>query len=119
MYPRGARSESIGPLDWTVLEISSKRLGVTGVIDRRGALLGIVTDGDLRRAMQRKGNVQKLTAADVMTKQPKTIDPTALAARALAEMERYSITSLFVLEPDSRRAVGVIHMHDLLKAGVA
>lgn len=103
----------------TVLEISSKRLGVTGVVDGKGALLGVVTDGDLRRALQRKGDLQSLSAADVMTRQPKTIDPTALAARALAEMERYSITSLFVLEPESGRPVGVVHLHDLLKAGVA
>jgi arabinose-5-phosphate isomerase len=103
----------------TVLEISSKRLGVTGVVDGKGALLGVVTDGDLRRALQRKGDLQSLCAADVMTRQPKTIDPTALAARALAEMERYSITSLFVVEPESGRPVGVVHLHDLLKAGVA
>jgi arabinose-5-phosphate isomerase len=54
-----------------------------------------------------------------MTRQPKTIDPAALAARALAEMERYSITSLFVLEPDRAQPVGIVHLHDLLKAGVA
>jgi arabinose-5-phosphate isomerase len=103
----------------TVLEISSKRLGVTGVVDGRGALLGVVTDGDLRRALQRKGNLHDLSAADVMTRQPKTIDPAALAARALAEMERYSITSLFVIEPETRQPIGVVHLHDLLKAGVA
>jgi arabinose-5-phosphate isomerase len=102
----------------TVMEISSKRLGVTGVIDASGALLGVVTDGDLRRALQRKHNVRELTAADVMTRHPKTINPAALAARALAEMERHSITSLFVVEPGGR-AIGVVHLHDLLKAGVA
>jgi arabinose-5-phosphate isomerase len=103
----------------TVLEMSSKRLGITGVIDRRGMLLGVVTDGDLRRALQRKGDLQGLCAADLMTKQPKTIDPAALAARALAEMERYSITALFVRERGSQHPVGVLHLHDLLKAGVA
>lgn len=103
----------------TVLEISGKRLGVTAVVDQHDALLGIVTDGDLRRAVQRKGNPQDLSAADIMTRQPKTIEAGALAARALAEMERHSITSLFVLDPATRRPIGVVHLHDLLKAGVA
>lgn len=103
----------------TVLEISSKRFGVTAVVDAAGALLGVVTDGDLRRALQRQDNPHALRAADIMTRQPKTIDSAALAARALADMERYSITSLFVLEPGSRQPVGIVHLHDLLKAGVA
>jgi arabinose-5-phosphate isomerase len=102
-----------------VLEISRKRLGVTGVVDARGALIGIVTDGDLRRGLQRGGEIQRLVAADLMTAQPKTIEPGALAARALAVMERHSITSLFVLAPGSRQPLGVIHLHDILKAGVA
>ena len=107
------------PLADTVLEISRQRLGVTGVVDARGALIGIVTDGDLRRGLQRGGEIQRLVAADLMTAQPKTIEPGALAARALAVMERHSITALFVLAPGSRKAVGVIHLHDILKAGVA
>jgi arabinose-5-phosphate isomerase len=101
----------------TVLEMSSKRLGVTGVVDDAGNLVGVVTDGDLRRALQRTTDLHHLTAADLMTRQPKTIEAAALAARALAEMERKSITSLFVL--DGRRPIGVVHLHDLLKAGVA
>jgi arabinose-5-phosphate isomerase len=103
----------------SVLEISRKRLGVTGVVDGRGNLVGIVTDGDLRRGLGRTPDLRKLTAEQVMTKAPKTIEPTALAARALAEMERYSITSLFVLGAGSRRPLGVLHLHDILKAGVA
>jgi arabinose-5-phosphate isomerase len=104
----------------TVLEISRKRLGVTGVVDAAGGLIGIITDGDLRRGLQRSGDeMQRLVATDLMTANPKTIEPGALAARALALMERHSITSLFVLGPGSRRPQGVIHLHDILKAGVA
>ena len=107
------------PLGETLLEISEKRLGVTGVVDARGELIGVVTDGDLRRALQRNPDLQRLAARDLMTGTPKTIEPTALAARALAEMERHSITSLFVVAAGSRHPAGVIHLHDILKAGVA
>jgi arabinose-5-phosphate isomerase len=103
----------------TVLTISEKRLGVTGVVDASGALIGVVTDGDLRRGLQRGGEIQHLVAADLMSANPKTIESGALAARALALMERHSITSLFVLTPATRRPEGVIHLHDILKAGVA
>ncbi|MEO8602468.1 MAG: KpsF/GutQ family sugar-phosphate isomerase [bacterium] len=102
-----------------VLEISHKRLGVTGVVDGRGNLVGIVTDGDLRRGLERTRDLSRLSASEVMTKAPKTIEPGALAARALAIMERHSITSLFVLAAGSRTPLGVIHLHDILKAGVA
>jgi len=106
------------PLADTVLEISRQRLGVTGVTDARGNLVGIVTDGDLRRGLGRTRDLRRLSAAAVMTSGPKTIEPTALAARALAEMERHSITCLFVLAPGSRKPLGVVHLHDILKAGV-
>jgi len=101
-----------------VLEISHKRLGVTGVVDGRGNLVGIVTDGDLRRGLERTRDLSKLATIDVMTKGAKTIELDALAARALAVMERHSITSLFVLNAGSRRPLGVLHLHDILKAGV-
>lgn len=107
------------PMAETVLEISEKRLGITGVVDARGELIGVVTDGDLRRGLQRSPALERQSARDLMTANPKTIEPNALAARALAEMERYSITSLFVLPEDSRQPAGVIHLHDILKAGVA
>ena len=103
----------------TVVEITRKRLGVTGVVDARGGLIGIITDGDLRRGLGRSHEIHRLAAVDVMTRAPKTIEPGALAARALAVMERHSITSLFVLAEGSRKPVGVIHLHDILKAGVA
>lgn len=102
----------------TVLEITGKRLGVTGVVNGRGVLVGIVTDGDLRRGLGRTTVIHRLRAADLMTSRPKTIPGSALAARALAEMERYSITSLFILDAAGRPA-GILHLHDLLKARVA
>ncbi|HSP97231.1 MAG TPA: KpsF/GutQ family sugar-phosphate isomerase [Candidatus Dormibacteraeota bacterium] len=107
------------PMAETVLEISEKRLGVTGVVDAHGELIGVVTDGDLRRGLQRSSEPQRLSARELMTADPKTIEPGALAARALAEMERHSITSLFVLTPATRQPMGVVHLHDILKAGVA
>jgi arabinose-5-phosphate isomerase len=103
----------------TLHEMTSKRLGATGVVDARGDLVGIVTDGDLRRALSREKRLDCLVAEDLMTRNPKTIDGGALAARAVAEMERHNITSLFVLEADSKRPAGIVHLHDLLKAGVA
>jgi len=107
------------PFAETVLEITGKRLGVTGVVNDDGELIGIVTDGDLRRGLGRTTEIRQLSAADLMTTSPKTIEEGALAARALAEMERHSITSLFVLAPGTRQPAGVLHLHDLLKARVA
>ena len=106
------------PLADTVLEITRKRLGVAGVEDDDGHLIGIITDGDLRRELGRSTEMHRLVAADLMTINPKTIDGGALAGRAVAEMERYGITSLFILTADDRRLRGIIHLHDLLKAGV-
>jgi len=107
------------PMKETLLEITSKRLGVTGVIDSRGDLIGVITDGDLRRGLESKGDTFfRLKAKELMSRNPKTIPADALAARAVAMMEQYSITSLFVLEDGERRPIGVVHLHDLLKAGI-
>jgi arabinose-5-phosphate isomerase len=102
----------------TIAEISGKRLGMTTVVDGAGALLGVITDGDLRRGLERAADIRTLVAADLMTRTPKTIERSALAAQAVAVMERYPITSLIVLEDGTRRPVGVIHLHDVLRAGV-
>jgi arabinose-5-phosphate isomerase len=102
----------------TLLEMTSKRLGVTGVVDAAGDLSGVITDGDLRRGLERAPDVRTLTARDLMTTAPKTIRGTALAAEAVAVMERHAITSLFILADGSRRPVGVLHLHDVLRAGV-
>ncbi|MBI4401467.1 MAG: KpsF/GutQ family sugar-phosphate isomerase [Nitrospirae bacterium] len=100
-----------------ILEMTSKKLGMTTVIDTDGRCVGVITDGDLRRYLEKGIDLTTARAGDLASKNPKTIEPDALAARAVQTMEQYSITSLVVLE-GSRRIVGVIHMHDLLKSGV-
>jgi len=108
------------PMRQTVVEMSSKRLGVAGVCDREGRLVGVVTDGDLRRGMEKHQDLFSRSVEEVMTTNPKTIERTALAARALNLMETHSITQLFVTEAGNTDiCVGVIHFHDLLKAGIA
>ncbi|HXC93772.1 MAG TPA: KpsF/GutQ family sugar-phosphate isomerase [Geobacteraceae bacterium] len=103
-----------------IFEITSKGLGCTGVIDDEGALLGVITDGDLRRALEKGTDFLDHPASDLMIRNPKRILNSELAAKGLQRMEQYSITSLFVFEDDSsNRPVGILHLHDLLKAGIA
>jgi arabinose-5-phosphate isomerase len=106
------------PMSKALIEMSSKRLGHAIVIDKTGKMLGVVTDGDVRRGLERwGGRFFELSAGKVMTKNPKTISHEELAAKALAIMERYSITALIV--PDSKsRPIGIIHLHDILKQGI-
>ena len=107
------------PMKNAIIEISSKRLGVAGVFNEREELVGIITDGDLRRAIEKHDNILKRKAYDVMTANPKTILKDSLAVYALKEMEEFSITSLFVLEKEGERIpMGIIHIHDLLKAKI-
>ncbi len=101
-----------------LFEITSKRLGVTGVADSKGQLVGVITDGDLRRGLEREGNIFQFRARDLMTRNPKTIPGDALAAEAVAVMEQYAITSLFVLDDNQQKPFGIIHLHDLIKAGI-
>jgi arabinose-5-phosphate isomerase len=101
-----------------LFEITSKRLGVTGVADANGKLVGVITDGDLRRALERRGQILHLMAKEIMTRNPKTIPADTLASEAVAVMERFPITSLFVLENGSGKPLGVVHLHDLVKAGI-
>ncbi len=106
------------PMKDVILEISSKRLGITTVVDGDGLLKGVITDGDLRRILERYGqSFFELKAGEVMTKNPKTIDEDALAAKALQRMELYSITAL-VVPDEGGRPLGIIHLHDLLKVGI-
>jgi len=104
-----------------IYEISSKKMGVTSVLDGAGKLVGVISDGDLRRWMERTEkageNLLAKTAKDIMTKNPKVTNREALAAEAVAIMERNSITCLIVTDRDAKPE-GVIHLHDLLKAGV-
>jgi arabinose-5-phosphate isomerase len=105
------------PFKDVIYEISSKRLGVTVVFDDNGKLAGVVTDGDLRRAFERHKDVLSSRVEEIMAKNPKEISENALAAEALRLMESYSITSLVATDGDQRTA-GIIHLHDILKAGI-
>jgi len=100
--------------------ITAKGLGITGVTDAHGVLIGVITDGDLRRALEKGIDILNSSAGDLLTARPKRINRAELAARALQQMEQFSITSLFVFDDDEAMSpVGIIHLHDLLKAGIA
>jgi len=103
------------PMPEVLYTITGKSLGCTGVVDSGGGLIGIITDGDLRRHMTPK--FLELTAADIMTPCPATIGPDTLAVEALGIMQSHSITALFVME-DGPKPVGIIHIHDCLRAGL-
>jgi arabinose-5-phosphate isomerase len=100
-----------------VVEISHKKLGMTAVVDEAGMLTGILTDGDLRRALQKGIDLLQRQVRECMTPHPKTIDRQALAAKALEVMERHAVTSLLIVDPEGKPE-GVIHLHALLRAGV-
>lgn len=101
-----------------VLEISSKRLGLAVVVDKERKILGIITDGDVRRGVQKWGKqFFEMKASDIMTTNPKTINEDELAAVALSTMQRYSITSLLVPSEEGILK-GIIHIHDVLKKGI-
>lgn len=99
-----------------ILEISSKRLGCTAVVDGNDNLLGIITDGDLRRMLQGNKSFESLRAVDIMTRKPKTIEKDEFAVKALHVMQENSITQLAVLEGE--KIAGFVHLHDLLKEGI-
>ena len=99
-----------------IAEMSQKRLGFTLVTNQNGKLKGMVTDGDLRRLMEKNKDISKLNASNMMAKKPKTITQETLAAKAIQVMEEHSITSLIV--SNENEIEGVIHLHDILKAGI-
>ncbi|MFA5517563.1 MAG: KpsF/GutQ family sugar-phosphate isomerase [Desulfuromonadales bacterium] len=107
------------PLKEALFEITSKKLGITGVRDEAGVLVGVFTDGDLRRAIEKGFEVFNRPIGEVMSRNPKRILDSNLAAKALQRMEEHTVTSLFVFATDeSLVPIGIIHLHDLLKAGV-
>ncbi len=107
------------PMGQVLLEMTSKRLGLTGVFDPGGLLCGVITDGDLRRGLERREDFLRLSAREVMTVSPKAVARGTLAVDALRVMERHAITALFVVDAEgSRRVCGVVHIHDLVKAGL-
>jgi len=102
-----------------LFEITNKKLGITGIAAADGSLAGVFTDGDLRRCLEEDVTCLEQSIAEVMTTNPKRVLRHHLAARVLQRMEEYQITSLFVFEEeDSTVPIGIVHLHDLLKAGV-
>ncbi|MDY0285979.1 MAG: KpsF/GutQ family sugar-phosphate isomerase [Bacteroidales bacterium] len=104
------------PLAEVIIEISARRLGCTAVLTAGGSVSGIITDGDLRRMLHRKMDFERVTAADIMSKTPKTIESSSLVSEALEIMNQRSITQLLVVDND--QYLGVIHLHDILKEGI-
>ena len=100
-----------------LLEITRKGLGMTAVVNAEGQLIGIYTDGDLRRTLDLEIDIRTTTITSVMNKTPKTIRPQLLAAEAVALMEEKKVNGVIVVDAQ-RRPVGALNMHDLLKAGV-
>ncbi|MDI1324686.1 MAG: KpsF/GutQ family sugar-phosphate isomerase [Algoriphagus sp.] len=107
--------ESAG-LAEVILEISGKRLGATAVVDEEGKLKGIITDGDLRRMLQKTLDIQSLRASDIMTIHPKTISSDEFAIRALNLMRNHNITQLVAMNGD--KIAGFVHIHELMKEGI-
>ena len=99
-----------------IMEISSKRLGAAAVVDQQERLVGVITDGDLRRMLQRQPDLVTVKASDIMTTSPKTISKDEFAIRALNKMKEYNITQLIAM--DGEQVVGLVHIHDLMKEGI-
>jgi arabinose-5-phosphate isomerase len=104
-------------LDEVILEITRKRFGGTCVLSREGKLAGIITDGDLRRLLKDRRSVNGLVASDIMTRAPKTVHLGTLAVQVLEIMEEHDIMQMVIVDAE-HRPVGMIHLHDLLKAGI-
>ena len=100
-----------------IVEISEKRLGVTAVLDTKNAIVGIITDGDIRRMLSKSTKIDSLIAKDIMGKKPKTIHHDAMAVEALERLENNSITQILVTDSENKY-IGVVHLHDLIKEGI-
>ncbi|MBL0174398.1 MAG: KpsF/GutQ family sugar-phosphate isomerase [Ignavibacteria bacterium] len=105
------------PLTDAILEMTGKRLGATCVINGDGTLAGMITDGDLRRLLEKHHDINNLLAEDAMSRNPKMLYPNALASFALEMMEQYKITQLVVVN-QQKQPVGIVHMHDLIQLGL-
>jgi arabinose-5-phosphate isomerase len=104
------------PLPETVIEMTAKRLGATAVVNDDGTVYGVITDGDLRRMLQRKQAIQGVLAKDICTINPKSIEPNELAVTALDQLRKYDITHLVVSV--NNQYMGILHLHDLIKEGL-
>ena len=98
------------------MEITGKRLGVTAVVSSDNKVEGIITDGDLRRMLEKSSSLNNITAADIFSSNPKTIEPEALAVQALEQMRKDDISQLIVQE--NGYYLGILHLHDLVKEGI-
>jgi arabinose-5-phosphate isomerase len=107
--------EAHSPVKEVIVEISEKMLGVAAVLEN-GKLVGVVTDGDIRRMLNKYDNINGLTARDIMTTHPKTIEPDVLAVKALKEMQSNEISQLLVKKGDTY--MGVVHLHNLINEGI-
>ncbi len=105
------------PMKETIIEMTTKGFGSTAVVNEEGKLVGIITDGDLRRFVNRGGNFDRSLAKDVMTRNPKTAKPDELALQALRRMEDHKIMVLIVVD-DENHPIGIIHMHDILRSEI-
>ncbi len=104
------------PLPETVIEMTAKRLGATAVVNEDGSLFGVITDGDLRRMLERRQPIAGVKAADICTRQPKTIEPDTMAMQALDVLRQFDITHLVVTA--NNQYLGILHLHDLVKEGL-
>jgi arabinose-5-phosphate isomerase len=118
LYVDNARPEvkAEAPVKEVIMEITKKRLGMTAVTGTGGKLVGIITDGDLRRMLEKTDTIQSIRAKDIMTQNPKTIAPSEMAVNALDIMRKNSITQLVVVEKETY--LGILHLHDLVKEGL-
>ena len=103
-------------LNKVIIEMTEKRLGVAVVTDNDGKLLGVITDGDLRRMLEKTSNLQTVLAKDIMSVNPKTIEVDEMAVNALDIMRQNSIMQLIVL--NNKKYAGIVHLHDLVKEGL-
>ena len=100
-----------------IVEITEKRLGVTAVVDTNNKVVGIITDGDLRRMLEKNDSIKNITAADILTKNPKTIESFIMAVDALELFSLYDISQLIV--QDEGEYIGILHLHELIKEGIS
>jgi arabinose-5-phosphate isomerase len=114
LIPKVNESASIKDV---ILEITTKRLGTTCVVNKNDILTGIITDGDLRRLLERTLDIKDLHASDIMTKSPKVMKPHYLASFALQQMENFKITTLIITD-EKNCPVGIVHLHDLINLGL-
>jgi len=118
LYPDNEKPKvlSTQSLKEVIVEMTAKRLGVTAVVDAEDNLLGIITDGDLRRMLEKNIIIDKVKAGDIMTKNPKTIEPDELAVDALDILRKEEISQLVV--SNNGKYLGIIHLHDLIREGL-